>query len=143
VVILAVFGLYLLWEARRVWADTSPRSIAHACARSCLVYILVVSTSVQTWYFYLPVALAVGLGWQTSLARVTVGYSVLALPALYLSYYLRDSMPLAVNLVYGLAPIAPVLISALARRRISRSSRSGTVVEAPVRRAGSTSRASS
>jgi hypothetical protein len=142
-VILAAFGAYLLWEARRVWGDTSPPSIARACARSCLVYVLIVSTSVQTWYFCLPVALALGLGWRNSLARVTVGYSILALPALYLSYYLRDSMPFGVNLVYGLAPVTPTVITALARRVASRTGRSGTVVKASVRRAGRTSRAPS
>jgi hypothetical protein len=142
-VILAAFGLYLLWEVRRVWGDTSPPSIARACARSCLVYVLMVSMSVQTWYFYLPVALALALGWRNSLARVTVGYSVLALPALYLSYYLRDSTPFGVYLVYGLAPIAPTLVMAVVRRVVSRNGRSSTVGKASVRRAGSTSRASS
>jgi hypothetical protein len=142
-VILAAFGVYLLWEVRRVWRDTSPSSVARACARSCLVYVLIVSTSVQTWYFYLPVALALGLGWRNSLARVAVGYSLLALPALYLSYYLRDSTPLGVQLVYGLAPIAPTAIAAVVRRIAPRSGRSSTVVKAPVGRAGTTSRVSS
>jgi hypothetical protein len=116
IVVLAAFGLYLLWEAQRVWRAADTAAVARACARSCLLYVLFVSTSVQAWYFYLPVALALTLGWRTSLARVAVGYSLLAPPALYLNYYLRDNTPLTVDLVYGLAPLWPVIVSALRTR---------------------------
>jgi hypothetical protein len=107
--VLVGFGAYLVWESRRVWAEPGHgqrvAAVARATARSCLIYVLVVSTSVQTWYFCLPVALAVVLGWRATFTRVTVAYSLLALPALHLNYYLRESMPLWVNLVYGLAPL--------------------------------------
>ena len=79
--------------------------MARACARSSLIYILVVSTSMQTWYFCLPVGMAVVLGWRATFTRVTIAYSLLALPALYLNYYLRESTPLWVDLVYGLGPL--------------------------------------
>jgi len=104
-VVLAGFGLYLFWESRRVWSNPTVAAVVRASARSCLIYVLVVSTSVQTWYFCLPVALAVVLGWRAPLTRITVGYSLLALPALYLHYYLRESTPLWVDAVYGLAPL--------------------------------------
>jgi hypothetical protein len=103
--IVVGFGAYLIWEARRVWADATPAAVARACGRSILLCVLVVSTSVQTWYFYLPLACAVVLGWQPTLTRVTVSYSLLALPALYLHYYLRDATPVWIDVVYGLAPL--------------------------------------
>jgi hypothetical protein len=62
------------------------------------------------------VALTVLMGWRSALTWAIVGYSVLAVPALYLSYYLREATPIGVTLVYGLAPLAPVLIAALRRR---------------------------
>jgi hypothetical protein len=107
--VLVAFGAYLVWETRRVWLCPDATSVARASGRACLVYVLLVSTSVQTWYFCLPVALVVGFGWRATLTRVTIAYSVLALPALYLSYYLRESTPLLVNLVYGLTPLLPLV----------------------------------
>src|SRR6266851_3330683 len=118
--VLSTFGVYLIWEARRVWSDANVPAVVRASARSCLIYVLVVSTSMQPWYFCLPVALTVLLGWRTSLTWAIVGYSVLALPALYLSYYLREATPLGVTLVYGLAPLAPVLTAWLQRRAAPR-----------------------
>jgi len=124
--VFAAFGVYLAWESRQVLSSASeatPASrvllIALACARACLVYVLVVSTSVQTWYFCLPVGMAVVLGWRTTFTRVTLAYSLLALPALYLNYYLRDSTPLWVDLVYGLAPLV-LLAGGVARLRPAR-----------------------
>jgi Dolichyl-phosphate-mannose-protein mannosyltransferase len=111
--VLLAFGAYLVWEFRQVLSGSDPEhnvaSVARASARSCLIYVLVVSTSVQTWYFCLPVSLAVVLGWRATFTRVTVAYSLLALPALYLNYYLRESTPLWVAVVYGLAPLVLAL----------------------------------
>jgi hypothetical protein len=103
--IVVGFGAYLIWEARRVWADATPAAVARACGRSILIYVLAVSTSVQTWYFYLPMALLIVLGWHQALTRVTVSYSLLALPALYLRYYLRDATPIWIDVAYALAPL--------------------------------------
>jgi hypothetical protein len=114
--VLAAFGVYLIWEARRVWSHPNVAAVVRASARSCLIYVLVVSTSMQPWYFCLPVALTVLLGWRSSLTWAIVGYSVLAVPALYLSYYLRDATPSGVTLVYGVAPLAPMLVAWLLRR---------------------------
>lgn len=109
VAMLVAFGAYLIWEGRRIARRPLPESIAAAAARSCLIYVLLVSTSVQTWYFCLPVALALARGWEPALSRITVGYSLLALPALYLSYYLRDLTPLPVFIAYGLVPLVPLI----------------------------------
>jgi len=118
--VLAIFGVYLIWEARRVWSDANVAAVVRASARSCLIYVLVVSTSMQPWYFCLPVALTVLMGWRSGLSWAIVGYSVLAAPALYLSYYLRDATPFGVTLVYGLAPLAPVLAAWFVRRARTR-----------------------
>ena len=126
VVVVVAFAGYLIWESRQVWsvagtgsasaarsgatpaAAYEPRlvvAVARAVARSSLIYILVVSTSMQTWYLCLPVGMAIVLGLRTTFTRVTIAYSLLALPALYLKYYLRESTPLWVDLVYGLGPL--------------------------------------
>ena len=103
--IVGGFLIYLGFEARRVGSHR-PRSrcCARRHCRSCCT-LLLVSTSVQPWYFTLPVALAAGLGWRSSLTRAAVGYSLLTAPALYLHYYLRTTTPWWVDLVYGLVPL--------------------------------------
>ena len=108
--ILAAFAIYLVWEGRRVWCDPSRMSVARALARSSLLYVLLVTTSMQTWYLCLPVSVAVALGSRRRFTQLTLLYSALALPALYLSYYLRESTPGWVFLVYGLAPLAVVAL---------------------------------
>jgi hypothetical protein len=118
-VVLTGFAAYLVWEARRVCTQASPAAVARALARSTLIFVLAVSTSVQTWYFCLPVAVAVALGCRWRVTQVGLAYSLLALPALYLNYYLRDSTPGWVNLVYGVAPLLLVIpdLAAWARAR--------------------------
>ena len=109
---LVAFAAYLAWESRRVWCSPGAASVARASARASLVYVLLVSTSMQPWYLCLPVSLAVVLGWGSSLTRVTIGYSLLALPALYLHYYLRGATPAWVDVLYALLPVlglAPAL----------------------------------
>lgn len=106
---LAIFGVYLLWEARRVSTDGRPASVVRATVLSVLVYVLLVSTSMQPWYFALPVSLAVLLGLRSALARVTLAYAGLALPTLYSSYYLRDLLPGVVWLGYGAGPLLLLL----------------------------------
>jgi hypothetical protein len=105
-VMLCCFVAYLAWEARRVWADPSRAGVARALARSSLIYVLLVSTSVQTWYFCLPLSIAFTLGWRRRVTRLALGYSSLALPVLYLSYYLRDTTPGWVYLAYGFVPLS-------------------------------------
>jgi len=109
VLAIVAFTVYLAWEARRVWAEPGRAAIARALARSSLVYVLVASTSVQTWYFCLPLSVALVLGWRRGIARISLAYSALALPVLYLSYYLRDSLPPAIFIAYACAPLAVLL----------------------------------
>jgi len=115
---LALLAAYLAWEARRLVRRPDATHVLAATVRSLLVYMLVVSTSVQPWYFALPVALAVLLGLRSALARLTLAYALLALPSLYLSYYLRDLVPGLVWLVYGVGPLLVLLprLTAVVRR---------------------------
>ena len=108
--------VYVVWEWRRVWSDATAAAVARALCRSTLVYVLAVSTSVQTWYFCLPVSVAVALGCRWRWAQLALAYSALALPALYLSYYLRAATPWWVYVAYGLIPLA-VLVPGLVRAR--------------------------
>ena len=107
--ILAAFAVYLVWEANHVWARPDRGSVCRGLARTCLVYVVLVSTSVQTWYFCLPVTVAVLLGLRQPVARLALAYSALALPALYLSYYLREQTPGWVFLVYAIAPLLVIM----------------------------------
>ena len=118
---IGAFAIYLVWEARRVWADPSRASLARGLARSTLLYVLVASTSVQTWYFCLPLSIALLLGWRRRIARISLGYSALALPALYLSYYLRENTPTWVFLAYAFVPLLVLVPDGLAARRRSRT----------------------
>jgi hypothetical protein len=92
-----------------VWLDPrAPRS-ARALASSALLYVVLVSTSMQTWYFCLPVSVAVLLGLRARVARLALAYSAAALPALYLTYYLRAQTPGWVFLLYASAPLVVLL----------------------------------
>jgi len=115
VVILVAFGAYLLWEAHEVWCDPNRGGVARGLARSSFLYVLLVTTSVQTWYFSLPLTVALALGWRRRIARLCLAYSSLALPALYLSYYLRDLTPGWVFLAYAVVPLV-VLVPEVVRR---------------------------
>lgn len=114
--VLALFAAYLVWEARRVWAEPTRAALARGLARSCLIYVLVASTSVQPWYFCLPLSIALVLGWRQRIARLSLAYAALALPALYLNYYLRASTPAWVFLLYAFLPLVVLLPDLFVRR---------------------------
>ncbi|HEX8966593.1 MAG TPA: hypothetical protein VF937_01850 [Chloroflexota bacterium] len=115
--VLGGFAVYVAWEVRQVWSRPRAARVARALARSSLVYVLVVSTSMQPWYLCLPLAIALSLGVRHGLARVALGYGMLALPALYVSYYLRDLTPGWIFLAYGCVPLIALLPGLTARAR--------------------------
>jgi hypothetical protein len=110
---------YLAWEVRQVWraadrgAEASIEAVLEASVRALLGLLVLVLTWVLTWYFTWPLALAIFLGWRTTLTRVVVACSLTALPFIYLKHYWGDAMPDALALVYLLPLVA------LARRRSS------------------------
>jgi hypothetical protein len=75
---------------------------------------------VQTWYFCLPVCIALVLGLREPVARLALAYGALALPALYLSYYLREQTPGWVFVVYACAPLLVLTPDVLATRSRAR-----------------------
>jgi hypothetical protein len=144
--VLALFAAYLLWEARRVWTGPTRAALARGLARSCLIYVLVASTSVQPWYFCLPLSIALVLGWRQRIARLSLAYAALALPALYLTYYLRASTPAWVFLLYAFLPLTVLVPDVLVKRAASGATRRrdalpSTVAPAPALLAGNTPRA--
>jgi hypothetical protein len=132
VLVIAVFAVYVAWEAGQVWSDPGRAALARALARSCLVFVVLVSTSVQTWYFCLPVSIAIVLGLREPVARLTLAYGALALPTLYLSYYLRDQTPGWVFVVYACAPLLVLLPELRAARSRARPRVTAPLVTQPV-----------
>ena len=116
VLTLAAFAVYLLWEARYVSRNPNANAIAAANARSCLVFIVLISPTIQPWYYSLSLALAVVLGASRTLGRLAIGYTLLALPVLYLHYYLREATPGWVDVLYGFAPLLPILLQTRPRQ---------------------------
>jgi hypothetical protein len=134
--VLVAFTAYLTWETRRVLCSPSAACIARATARASLLYVLVVATSMQPWYLCLPLSLAVVLGCRSSLARVAIGYSLLALPALYLHYYLRGQTPAWVDVVYALGPLVALTPALQRRAGARRHGPAAEIVGHDVERAG-------
>jgi hypothetical protein len=79
-----VFVVLVVVEVRRLWRVAPPdavlqtnRALIAASTRTFLVFLVLVSTQVQAWYFSWPLALGVLLGWRDTTARVAIAYSVL------------------------------------------------------------------
>jgi hypothetical protein len=115
--IVGTFAMYLAWETRRIWLDPRASSVARAVACSALLYVVLVSTSMQTWYFCLPLSAAMMLGLRAPVARLALVASGVALPVLYLSYYLRAQTPGTVFVLYACVPLVVVLLAAHSARR--------------------------
>ncbi len=120
-----IFVVYLGWELFRLWRIAGDRSrslvepILAASVRAFVVLILVAMTWVLEWYWTWPFALATLLGWQRTLTKVVVGYTLTALPIFYVHHSWSSHMPGVLVLAYAVPPLAlPVL--AWAYRRWSR-----------------------
>jgi hypothetical protein len=107
-----VFLGYLAWEVRQVWraagqgVDPAVQAVLTASVRALLAVLLLVLTWVLTWYFTWPLALAIFLGWRSTLTRVVVACSLTCLPSIYLKHYWGDAMPDALALLY----LLPILL---------------------------------
>jgi hypothetical protein len=111
-----IFAVYLGWELFRLWRIAGDRSrslvepILTASVRAFVVLILVAMTWVLEWYWMWPFALATLLGWQRTLTKVVVGYTLTSLPLFYVHHSWSSHMPGVLVLAYALPPLAvPVL----------------------------------
>src|SRR5919202_1081752 len=127
----AAFGVYLVWEASRLWpvARRGGReallATVRASVRALLLLPLVVLTWVLSWYFSWPLGLATLLGWSCGLPRAVVGYTLVVLPIVYAHQYLGDQLPPALVLVMALG--VPALASAVRLGRNVFAGRSAAV----------------
>jgi alpha-1,6-mannosyltransferase len=107
------FALYLLWELWTVWRAAEPaatfRRLVQASARLLLALPLVVFTWVWSWYFSWALALAALLGLESRLARLVVGYSLVAPPIVYAHQYLNDQLSGALVVCMAIAPLATLV----------------------------------
>lgn len=106
------FVVYLAWEARQVWGVARRRdaaalrdAVVTSSVRTLLVLMLVVLMWVLEWYFTWPLALVTLLGWHRMLTKVTVAYTLTALPIFYIHNYLDSLMPGALVVLYAGLPL--------------------------------------
>ena len=81
-----------------------------AGARVMLIFLVVVNTWVLPWYFSWPLALAVVLGWQSTTAKVLLGFSLSAPTVMYYHHFWHPYMSDTTYLLY----LAPLLIAPVA-----------------------------
>ena len=103
-----IFAAYCLWELVRVRGGLG---LVAAGARVMLAFLLLFNTWVLAWYFTWPLALAVVLGWESTTARVLVGFSLSALTVMYHRHFWH---PFASDWTY-LPYLAPLAIMPLTR----------------------------
>jgi hypothetical protein len=114
-----VFLAYFAWELSRVHR---PRDLVAAMSRVFLVFLLLVNTWVLSWYLTWPFLLAVGLGWNRPLTRVTTAFTFTAPLMMYNHHYWSDHMAPVLWLVY-LLPLGIPLSAWLHRQFGARRSR--------------------
>jgi hypothetical protein len=122
-----IFAVYLCWEFVRLWRSAGDRSrslvepILAASVRAFIVLILVAMTWVLEWYWMWPFALATLLGWQRTLTKVVVGYTLTALPIFYVHHSWSSHMPGVLVLAYAVPPLALPLLAWMYDRWTRRS----------------------
>lgn len=113
--------IFVAWCAWELWRVRGGLGIAGAGARVMMLFLLIVNTWVLPWYFTWPLALAIVLGWQSTTARVLLGFSLSAPTVMYYHHFWHPYMSDTTYLLY-LAPllIAPVSWAAsfILRRRV-------------------------
>ena len=67
-------------------------------------FLLVVNTWVLPWYFTWPLALAVVVGWESTTAKVLLGFSLSAPTVMYYHHFWHPYMSDSTYLLY-LAPL--------------------------------------
>ena len=78
---------FVVWCAVELWRVRGVLGIAGAGARVMLIFLLAVNTWVLPWYFSWPLALAVVLGWESTTAKVLLGFSLSAPTVMYYHHF--------------------------------------------------------
>jgi hypothetical protein len=97
----------ILWFLVELWRVRGALGIAGAGARVMLVFLVAVNTWVLPWYFSWPLALAVVLGWESTTAKVLLGFSLSAVTVMYYHHFWHPYMSDTTYLLY----LAPILIA--------------------------------
>jgi alpha-1,6-mannosyltransferase len=108
------FVAYCAWELLRVWKAVGPRSglaLAAAGARVMLAFLLIANTWVLPWYFTWPLALAIVAGWDSTTAKVLLGFSLTAPLVMYYNHFWFPYISYQAYWLY----LAPLLLVPLAR----------------------------
>lgn len=105
--------ILIVWCLVELWRVRGALGIAGAGARVMMIFLLAVNTWVLPWYFSWPLALAIVLGWESTTAKVLIGFSLSAPTVMYYHHFWHPYMSDTTYLLY-LAPllIAPVSWSA-------------------------------
>jgi hypothetical protein len=98
--VIVLLALYVGWELRRMTRQAPDdgvakiRALCATSARILLVMLLLVLTEIHGWYFTWPLALVTLLGWESTLARLIVAYTLSYLPVDYLGAFdLQGTVP--------------------------------------------------
>jgi hypothetical protein len=102
--------ILVIWCAVELWRVRGALGIAGAGARVMLIFLLVVNTWVLPWYFTWPLALAVILGWESTTAKVLLGFSLSAPTVMYYHHFWHPYMSDSTYLLY----LTPLLIAPVA-----------------------------
>jgi hypothetical protein len=102
--------IFVVWCAVEMWRVRGPLGIAGAGARVMLLFLLVVNTWVLPWYFSWPLALAIVVGWESTTAKVLLGFSLSAPTVMYYHHFWHPYMADTTYLLY----LAPLLIAPVA-----------------------------
>jgi hypothetical protein len=102
--------IFVIWCAVELWRVRGPLGIAGAGARVMLLFLLIVNTWVLPWYFSWPLALAIVVGWESTTAKVLLGFSLSAPTVMYYHHFWHPYMSDSTYLLY----LAPLLIVPIA-----------------------------
>ena len=103
-------AILLAWFAAELWRVRGALGIAGAGARVMLIFLVAVNTWVLPWYFSWPLALAVIVGWESTTAKVLLGFSLSAPTVMYYHHFWHPYMSDTTYLLY----VAPLLIAPVA-----------------------------
>ena len=100
----------VVWVMVELWRVRGPLGMAGAGARVMLIFLVAVNTWVLPWYFSWPLALAVVLGWESTTAKVLLGFSLSAPTVMYYHHFWHPYMSDTTYLLY----LSPLLIAPIA-----------------------------